>query len=88
MPKPVQSINGDISGVPNEIGVLHNKLKASSAPDELKKVAENMITRLVRMTETGVFSKEYDILSNYIDWITRFPWNKRAEENLHLNHVS
>ncbi len=88
MSKSVQSINGDgSSGLGDDITALNKKLESSKSPEELKKSAYNMISRLERMTETGVFSKEYDILANYIDWIIQFPWNEYADENLDLDHV-
>ena len=70
-----------------ELEALSEKLENSTAPEELKESSRVMIKRLGRMVRTGVYSREYDILSNYIDWITKFPWNKTAEEKLDLNNT-
>jgi len=46
-----------------------------------------MITRLKRMVRTGVYSREYDIMSNYIDWVTNFPWKNEVDESLDIDEV-
>ena len=71
----------------DQIDEIRKKLDQSSVPQGLKEIANNMVARLEYMAETGVFSREYDILSNYIGWIVRFPWNKSAKEVLDLGMV-
>lgn len=70
-----------------EINRLREKISNSSTPEELKEQAMDMIRRLEMMAQTGVYSREFDIISNYIEWITRFPWDKYAEETLDLSKV-
>ncbi len=70
-----------------EIKRLYEKVMASACPEELKNSVSNMIRRLEKMTRTGVYSREYDILSTYIDWVVDFPWTNEAEEILDLDRV-
>ena len=70
-----------------EIDILRKKISDSAAPEALKAQVAIMITRLERMARSGVYSREYDIMNNYIDWVIRYPWNTVAEERLDLNEV-
>jgi ATP-dependent Lon protease len=79
-------VNSD-AGEAGEIKALYDKLTTSAAPEELKVSTQTMLKRLERMARTGVYSKEYDVISSYIDWVIQFPWNKRAEEILDLDRV-
>lgn len=71
----------------NEIEILRAKLDSAEVPDELKKACYAMLDRLVKMSESGVYSREHDIISNYINWIISFPWTKTAEEIFDINRV-
>lgn len=71
----------------DEINALRTKIDQSAAPEELKEQVHDMITRVDRMAQTGVYSREFDITHNYIDWVTKYPWDKYAEETLDLNSV-
>jgi ATP-dependent Lon protease len=70
-----------------EINKLRKTITESTCPEELKASALDLIKRLERMTRTGVYSREYEILRNYVDWVVQFPWNKRAEEILDIDKV-
>lgn len=70
-----------------ELDELREKIDTSSAPDELKERMHTMCDRLEKMVTTGIFSREYDILSNYIYWVTSFPWGNYATEVLDLDAV-
>lgn len=71
----------------DEINDLRTKIDQSSAPEELKTQVHDMISRVERMAQTGVYSREFDITHNYIDWVTKYPWDKYADEVLDLNSV-
>ena len=71
----------------DEMEFLRNKIDNSTAPDDLKERMHSMCDRLDKMVMSGVYSREYDILSNYIDWVTKFPWTNMAEDVLDLNVV-
>lgn len=76
-----------MAGEAEEIQKLYDKIVNSAAPEELKISTQTMLKRLERMARTGVYSKEYDVISTYIDWVIQFPWNKKAEEVLDLVRV-
>jgi len=70
-----------------EIEQLRVKVQNSAAPEDLKENIYTMIKRLERMARSGVYSREYDIISNYIDWVIQVPWNNFAEEILDIDRV-
>ncbi len=70
-----------------EIDILKQKVASSAAPEELKVQMGTMIQRLERMARTGVYSREYDIMNNYVDWVIKYPWDKYADENLDIMNV-
>lgn len=69
----------------DELIELKDKLKSSQLPKDLKQKAYEMLKRVTRMVNTGVYSKEYDRISHYVDWITSLPWNKYSEDRLDLH---
>lgn len=70
-----------------EITLLKDKLNKSKAPQDLKDKANAMTERLERMIQVGVYSREYDIISNYINWVTSYPWEEMAEESIDMDNV-
>ncbi len=70
-----------------EIEILRDKIQKSFAPDGLKEQVEVMIQRIERMARSGVYSREYDIINSYIDWVIKYPWSKTANETLDINEV-
>ena len=70
-----------------EIQNLHKTVDKSQTPEELKETIKTMLKRLERMANVGVFSKEYDIISNYVNWVSLYPWQNYADETLDLNKV-
>jgi len=57
-----------------ELVKLKSQIDAAKLPDDLKINALEMLSRLTRMVDTGVYSAEYDRLAHYISWITSLPW--------------
>ncbi|MEI6690222.1 MAG: AAA family ATPase [bacterium] len=68
----------------DEIVSLENSLKSSSAPEELTRKALEMITRLKRMVDSGIYSAEYDRLAHYVSWIINLPWGKYTTDNIDI----
>lgn len=64
----------------DELASLHAKLSSSPLPTDLMQKVTEMLTRLKRMVDTGVYSVEYDRISHYITWITDLPWNKYTKD--------
>lgn len=64
------------------------KLKAlvdgAKLPEDLKAKADEMLARLTRMVDTGVYSAEYDRSAHYIQWITGLPWGTYTTDKLDI----
>lgn len=56
-------------------------------PEELRRKAKKMISRLERGAKYGNFSKDYEELEKYIEWVTQIPWGKYTEDNLDLKNA-
>lgn len=68
-----------------EIVDLESKLAAVvNIPEELGRKTKDMLTRLKRMVDSGVYSSEYDRISHYIDWIVGLPWGKYTTDNIDI----
>lgn len=79
-PQFAQSISEDIA-------YLHEKLKASNCPIELKNDIERRLSRLIKTAQFGGFTNDFENLSKYIDWVAKIPWNKYTVDNLSLPNV-
>lgn len=69
----------------DELIELKEKLEESNLPKDLQQKTYDMLKRASRMVNTGVYSKEYDRISHYINWITSLPWNKYSQDRLDLH---
>lgn len=67
-----------------ELVKLKAKVDATQLPEDLKDKATEMLSRLNRMINTGVYSAEYDRISHYIDWITSLPWGLYTTDKLDI----
>ncbi len=67
-----------------ELAGLKAKIDAAKLPDDLRVKANEMLSRLTRMVDTGVYSSEYDRSAHYIDWITSLPWGTYTTDKLDI----
>ncbi|MFC1627352.1 AAA family ATPase [Patescibacteria group bacterium] len=67
-----------------ETDKLNKKIKAVTLPPELRTKAEEMINRLELMSQFSGYSTEYERTSQYINWITALPWDKKSPDRLDL----
>lgn len=67
-----------------ELVKLKSKVDKVALPEDLKDKATEMLSRLNRMINTGVYSAEYDRISHYIDWITSIPWGVYSTDKLDI----
>lgn len=67
-----------------ELVKLKAKVDQVALPEDLKNKAIEMLGRLNRMINTGVYSAEYDRISHYIDWITSIPWGIYSTDKLDI----
>lgn len=67
-----------------ELAKLKTLIDGAKLPEELKGKADEMLARLVRMVDTGVYSAEYDRSAHYIQWITSLPWGTYSTDKLDI----
>lgn len=72
------------AGLAAELVKLEKLVKDAKLPDELRDKSGDMLARLKRMVDTGVYSQEYDRIAHYIDWITSLPWNTYTQDKLDI----
>lgn len=76
--------NSNQQGLAQELVKLEELVAGSKLPEELAGKASEMLARLKRMVDTGVYSQEYDRISHYISWITSLPWGQYTEDKLDI----
>ena len=67
-----------------ELVKLKALVDAKQLPEELRGKADEMLARLTRMVDTGVYSAEYDRSAHYIQWITSLPWGTYTTDHLDI----
>jgi ATP-dependent Lon protease len=81
--------------IADEIARLDESVQKSTLPDQLKQKAQGMILRLRKMSAAGSYSREFEPVAEYIQWITQIPFGRytnddlnlqNAEESLNANH--
>lgn len=70
-----------------DIKLLENELETSQIPKDLHDKARTLIDRLSRFAQSPGYSREYDTLARYLDWITQIPWQKRTQDTLSLENA-
>lgn len=68
----------------SELETLKKQVDGAKLPDDLKAKATEMLARLTRMVDTGVYSAEYDRIYHYIGWITSIPWGVYTDDKLDI----
>lgn len=71
----------------DEITVLKNKVEEAKLPQQLKEKAQGMILRLIKMSQKGNFSSEFEPVSEYINWITKIPFGEYTTDNIEIDQV-
>lgn len=67
-----------------ELVKLKSLIDGTPLPEDLKAKADEMLARLTRMVDTGVYSAEYDRSAHYIQWITSLPWGSYTTDKLDI----
>jgi ATP-dependent Lon protease len=75
-------------GLADELVKLEELVKSAKLPDDLREKATDMLTRLRRMVDTGVYSQEYDRIAHYIGWITNLPWGIYTDDKLDISSAA
>lgn len=53
-------------------------------PESVKKIFDEEITKLSVLEPSG---SEFNVIRNYLDWLTVLPWGKSSSENLEYSHA-
>lgn len=72
------------SNLTAELAKLKAQLDQAKLPADLQEKTGEMLTRLTRMVDTGVYSVEYDRSAHYISWITSLPWGIYTADKLDI----
>jgi ATP-dependent Lon protease len=65
-------------------GELRQKVAAAHMPDSVRKIAEQELDVIERISPS---SAEYTIGITYLDYLLSLPWNRRTEDNLDLGRA-
>ena len=65
-----------------EVKELRERFAAKKLPEEARKVVENELVRLERISPS---SPEYSVTRNYLDWILDLPWLESTTDTLDLD---
>lgn len=71
----------------DEVKLLESRVNEKVLPEELKLKAKGMILRLKKMSAEGSFSKEFEPVSEYINWLIKIPFGKVNQDNLDLDNA-
>lgn len=70
-----------------EIKALQQKIESSTMPDALKERSRSMVSRLIKMSQRGSFSAEFEPVSEYINWVTKIPFGEFTTDNIEIDQV-
>lgn len=70
-----------------EIKKLQEKINSANLPTDLREKAMGMILRLIKMSQKGNYSTEFEPVSEYINWVTQIPYGKYSKDNIELEQV-
>ncbi|MFZ2976147.1 MAG: AAA family ATPase, partial [Candidatus Moraniibacteriota bacterium] len=67
-----------------ELTKLKSLIDSSKLPDDLRLKADELLLRLTRMVDTGIYSVEYDRSAHYIQWLASLPWGIYTPDKLDI----
>lgn len=79
-----QAVNSAAPSIADEIAVLVQKINQAKLPKDLQIKASGMVGRLQKMANTGSYSKEFEPVATYINWITQIPFGQYTEDQLEI----
>lgn len=68
----------------DEVNALMSIIDKSDIPEGLREKSRQQIERINLGLKYGGNMNQIEIVSKYIDWITRLPWNKKTEDKLDI----
>lgn len=73
--------------IAQEVAKLRTKLTGAQLPPELAEKVADMLARVERLGKSGSYTKEYESVAHYIDWVINLPWTKRSDDVLDLTQA-
>jgi ATP-dependent Lon protease len=67
--------------------LIHQIISNNNLPPSLKEKLLAMVNRILKVEKAGMFSNEFESVSQYIDWATKIPWNKYSSEEIELEEA-
>lgn len=67
-----------------EIQDLRNRVTQAKMPEELRIKAQKDIVALERSVELGSYDEKYEMVSKYIGWILKIPWQEETKDTLDI----
>lgn len=75
------------SGEITELNLLQQKIDQAILPPELKEKAQTMIQRASLAFKYHSQFSQFDMVADYIDWISSLPWQTRSKDILDINQA-
>ena len=82
-----QSQNSGNFNIADEISYLEKGVLTNQIPEKLKGKALGMLLRLKKMNLDGNYGREFEPVSEYINWIIKIPFGKFSKETLNLKNA-
>lgn len=70
-----------------EINQLKQKVVAAKLPAAVQEKAARDIVSLERSLDFGNYDEKYEMVTRYVEWLTRIPWNKETQDRLDINEA-
>lgn len=85
MPQTQPAGVSSLPSASDEIQMLEQRVQQTPMPNDLKQKAFGMILRLRKMSADGSYGKEFEPVSEYINWITKIPFGKYTKESVNID---
>jgi ATP-dependent Lon protease len=79
--KAIQSELGREDSQTEELKQIRNNIKKAKMP---KKVEEESLRELDRLSKIPPVSPEYSVIRTYLDWVCELPWSMQTEDKLDI----
>ncbi len=67
-----------------EINLLSQKIAEATLPQAVRDKANRDIISLQRSIDFGNYDEKYEIVTRYLDWLIKVPWNKMTKDRLDI----
>lgn len=70
-----------------EISELKQRVEAAKMPEELRLKVKRDIVALERSVELGSYDVKHEMVSKYIDWALKIPWEEETQDRLNIQEA-